>query len=340
MKSWLKSEIEWCALDKKPDGHDADAEVYRARSLEKDFRRAEALTIRDKISVDLVQLAKVLISRGDLGKAWAALDEAGKNITEDNLDFWEIAFERSRVLFAMGQWEKSKILTSKIIASCPTGITVMGAYQTQSLANTELGNFRMALSDVEKVISLGALYPKAFSLFYAQVQKVRLLYLDSDLVTSERLRIRLWNQCLKSDKIDLDDLLTLTRLELFSKSKIPIHRLLNLLRVQWTCADLMGDNLYRSLTEAYGFILGLTSSLSQEARQFERVKSLLEGPTTEAKHLEILLENSNISSESACVENLEPVRLVYLPLQSMLVDIQENVVRKFQWKKFSRGSRE
>jgi tetratricopeptide (TPR) repeat protein len=270
---WLKTESELATSDRS-DNDDPNIELTKTLLRDYDARRAEAIALHQRVHP--LQLLRVLIERGHFARASETLEELKGELTaEDSAASVEIYLEEARLLGHRGEWSRAAEICEKAIRLEPPTVTLMALLQVRSLAHFELGEFEKALSDIESLECLSKLFPKAASLLYSRITRIKILVRTRAKPRAERELKNLWENIQPTP----DSVLSLLRLE------IDLRRLEgrdygDLARACLWLSEKMGEALYSALARLDSYFLrpSLTERKSLESVFFEfpKVQRILE----------------------------------------------------------------
>ncbi len=246
-------------------------------SIELDSARATIAATPSRPDAQILDL-RVLTIRGEFQAAKKILQKS-KQIN-DKATRAEFLLAQAMVVGHEGQWADVVSVCEMGLRLEPVLITRLSLLQCRAMALFEMGHYDSALKDCEAILSQEMIYPSGVPVRYAKVLKVRVLLglnrvQDAEVAMNER-----WLQLESEAFLNLDELLTLLRLEIdFHRSKgLPIRDLaLSCIQV---CDDL-GDPLYRALAEVDLYATfqrppqWLTDSLKNSRERFVKVEGFL-----------------------------------------------------------------
>jgi|GEM_PF-4669540 len=276
------NDINWAEIEAREttglpiDSESTDVNIFKARVLDFNLRRAEGLCFTQK--TDSLQLIRTLIARGNMAVLEDTITrmQAQDSTLEHNPE-WRL--EMARVAMLNGQWEKGLAETNVVLNLHPTSITRMTTLQTSSIAHYELGDFGAAKRDIEYIRSMGLIYPRAQAHFYNEVLRIKILACEGQIENAEHQLGQMWTRFLRDRQLNANIALTLLRTETHilrcadqTSNRAAYASLL--------LCELMGDDLYAALARLELYLAGDTSSRLADAvtidrRQFAKVDLLL-----------------------------------------------------------------
>jgi hypothetical protein len=302
-----------------------DVQVFRARSIEFDHRKAEALSV--SYPTEPIELIRVLMSRGHLAEGWQRLEEMQRQQPHLRQDP-EIKLELTRLYAFHARWEDAAHEASETLAIALTPSTRMVALQSRSIARFELGRMREAQVDIEQIRSLGKLYPRASALLYAEILAARILAIEGDAHGARTLLAQIWSRILKEDRFNADALLTLMRAEghIAMAAKLPARAFILAAHL---LSELIGDEQYAALARMELFSSGdrskqLVRRLAEDRSRFARVDQLLreiESGSPNSSSAKALAHASENSPRS--YENFGSIEQIFIPARQILVTLPE-----------------
>ena len=273
--AWLEMEIRWAALGERPNPLDCNTSAYLALLSEWNTRKAEAISIEGEL--EPIQAVKLHMVRGDYGKVGELLKTMAQQSSEPET---ELLFEQARLMAFEGRWQAGLDVCNQIVKSCAVGITKLSTYQVRSTCLYELKQLEASLRDIETVDSLGALYPEAFALFYARMLKVKILHIQGKELEARALLDKYWQISFSENKMDLDRLLTLLRIEFAIRMHRDSESAIQFAVAAYHVADIIGDKLYTAFSILDLSILlpnddFLRGQIREYAFRFARIQSLV-----------------------------------------------------------------
>jgi tetratricopeptide (TPR) repeat protein len=325
---WHQIEMQDCALGQVSADTLGTPEnlVYRALLHEANAKKAEAfclLTVKNPF----IQ-AKSFLSRGRLSDAKEILN----NMSESQQDP-EVLLEKTRLAFYNGQWDEGLKTANRALMLSPTAVTQMTLFQLQSVCFYEMGMFSQAMKAIEKIESIGTLFPNSRTLYYAQALKVRILFLQNDVRNAQLALLDLWRET-SSGSFNRDGLLTLLRTE-FDRSRIEKapNKLIALAALK--AAEDIGDRLYIAFSKLDLWALGVNRLyvdplLKEYREEFARIDGLLKSIETKdpsSTTARILLESIVEAEDTTAVS--DPEYIIHLGA-GVAIQLNDLSVRKFK----------
>lgn len=322
---WIKIETEaFTSLKSLPVVQDHDEEVFRARSIDFDLRKAEALCLL--FPTDALQELRTWIARGQMEMAQHALHiTLDQNPELKNDPEWLMESARLEVFFH--EWSKAFDDFSRVLELSPTPATRITTLQSRSVAAYESGQMERALHDINQIRSLGRLYPLARPVFYAEVLAYKIAALQGDASGVAKKLPHFWERTLKQQSPSLDLFLTLSRLEahvlrcLKQDARSVLHASVSLARA-------MGDDLYAALgrfelwADGDRSVAG-TLNLEKDLKDHPKVRLLHQEFLSEvpkSTSARVLKEFSGGGSEGL-QEPSEPIQALILPQRSLILHL-------------------
>ncbi len=261
-----------------PTGDQSLQQICFYTSIDLDSARATIAATPSLPDSQILNL-RVLTIRGEFQAAKKILQKS--NQINDKATRAEFLLAQAMVVGHEGQWADVVSVCENGLHLEPVLITRLSLLQCRAMALFELGHYDSALKDCEAILSQEMIYPSAVPVRYAKVLKVRALLglnrvQDAGVAMNER-----WLQLESESFLNLDELLTLLRLEIdFNRSKsLPIRDLaMSCIEV----CDYLGDPLYRALAEVDLYTTfkrapqWLTDSLNKSGERFVKVQSFLQ----------------------------------------------------------------
>jgi hypothetical protein len=276
------NDINWAEIEAREttglpiDPASTDVNVFKARVLDFNFRRAEGLCFTQQ--KDSLQLIRTLIARGNMA---VLEDTISRMRTQDSTlehnPEWRL--EMARVAMLNGQWENGLSETNAVLNLQPTSITRMTTLQTSSIAHYELGDFAAAKRDIEYIRSMGLIYPRAQAHFYNEVLRIKILACEGQIENADHQLSQMWTRFLRDRQLNVNTALTLLRTE--THIRRCAHQSLN--RAAYASlllCELMGDDLYAALARLELYLAGdapsrLADVIENDRRRFAKVDLLL-----------------------------------------------------------------
>jgi len=251
---------------------------YRAISVKRSALDSEFKAL--SIPYLPLQTVRAQLMRGKLAEAETHIKDISRQFESDSVLKTEFLLEQSRLFYQQSKWIESLRAVNEALLLAPTPVTSLSLLQVRSACWFELGEFKKALSDVELILSQRSYYPFAVAVFYAQTLLIKLLARTGEAQSSSEKLSALWNSLLSESKINLDQLLTLLRLELDLKRlklETTSQEALACLRV----SQIIGDRLYEGLAILDLNVCGVKEvetqfkpKLDSSIHEFSRVKNL------------------------------------------------------------------
>ncbi len=222
------------------------ARYHRLQVEEWKTREVLAASLSLKTEFPLLHL-RASIQSGRMHEAQDILrqwDQSNANHSETS----ELALQKIRLSYFEGDWESVVSRVTEFLTANPPLTSRIAAVQMSAIASFEVGHLGAAIRSIDEVCTLGSLYPKAASLFYAQIFRARIVLRDQgpqsaltelDTVLQQWLRIR---------GPDPDLLLTYLRLktEVLRWTRTSA---LQEIEAAGLIANRMGDRLYQAMAE-------------------------------------------------------------------------------------------
>lgn len=217
--------------------------IFIARHSDCDGKKAEALALANP-KVDSLEKMKSLLFRGSIAEAETFAKTMQATTTDE---FCELTLEFARLHAFKGEWLKSKDLCDSILFQYhPAAITHMTALSVRAVAHFELGNYRQAHLDLQKVDSLGKVFPNAITLIYARVLECKILARTQSAQSAKVRLLELWADLIKSNRLNLDVVSALIRTEIDLR-RLSGETYKELAIACYLVANQMGEDLYADL---------------------------------------------------------------------------------------------
>jgi tetratricopeptide (TPR) repeat protein len=297
------------------------AGLYQARVNAWDARAAEQL---------LLQQIRTELLRSRFDEAQQSIEQAQSSGIEPA----EVYLEKARLAALSRRWEDCVEACTRALASQPAAITQLTLYQVRALAWFELGEMSRALSDLSRIESLAPLFPDAPPAFYARALEARIRARTRSPAHGQAIAAELLRATLGRRALNLDDALTLLRLEIDLR-RLQSQAILPLAIATHAIADAIGDRLYAAyaLLDAYCAMNRTPPEALQasEWREFEAARvleqeifSVLPRTSTTAE----TIRNSMTGPSEAPQEQLTPLTLIFWKTHSLRFDLRSRTVKK------------
>ncbi|MGE3682619.1 MAG: hypothetical protein AB7G93_12910 [Bdellovibrionales bacterium] len=324
--NWQEIEALGCTGRRLPQlGEHSAVEIYRARNLEFNLRKAEALSASGE--VDPLQVLRTAIARGKIQDSQNQLQSAIQ-AQPSLLGDPEWRLEKARLAAFTSQWQDCIQNVNEVLRLAPSSITRMTALQTRALAWYELGQWNQAERDVDLVRSFAELYPNAQAAYFNELLRVRILALRGDFAAAEKRLAEIWMTDGRQGSLNILRFLALLRTEAVL-ARLCGRSARSTLIASHTVANVMGDDLYAALARLELNINGdpsvsLASRVQADAMKFPKVQSLrdevISGPLTSTTG-RLLKESREHSTASLDFLSAQPVKIV-LPHRKIVVNLE------------------
>ncbi len=273
MSSTPKSKAEWVAFEiasvaaaTSATNGDHNREVHLARSVLNDMRKAEALCLIHP--TEFLQELRTLIGRGHFPEAWVKLQTYRSEKESLEIDpEWNL--ELARLFAYANEWEKCIETCGKVLNLQPSPMSMMVALQVRSVAAFELGNFALALSDINRIRSLDRLYPNTQVAYYAELVDVKVAAAQGQLTLAKLKLSQIWQRQINAPVFTFDHLLTVLRVEAFVAMSAG-HDATRILELAVWTALKQGDDFHTALSQFELYVTNPNYSLL-DRRVFEAV---------------------------------------------------------------------
>jgi tetratricopeptide (TPR) repeat protein len=273
-------EARYSATGELPTENTPEATAYRARLLESDARKAEAVAELYP-DMDPLQRIRSYLLRGSLDLAREILFSLESSQQSPEMAI-EIYLEQTRLNAFEGKWLMALQLSQTALDLKPTGISSLTLRQIRAVAFMELGEFVKAQREIDSAISLAKLFPRTgLSLFVAATQ-IKVLAFQGQQAQAQSKLERAWADLKSGPEFNLDNTLTLLRAEIetIRSQQKPVAELSY---AALTMARVTGDRLYEALS-TLELIAGLSdrmkstwaASLTSANQSFARIRTLTE----------------------------------------------------------------
>ena len=263
--------------------------------------------------------------------------EAGSTLkSESEAPQAELLLEQARVAGFSGDWRECKRLAHKAIElGTATDPTLMTLRQVKSLALYELGEFHVALEEIEEILALSELYPAGRTRFYALILQAKCLAMHSP-ESIHHSRALIDRVAADISEPDLDHALTLVRAEadLLRMEGLPYEKYS---AAAAAFASAMGDLFYECLAyvdlefspieEISKTYRGLLEALATSYSRISMLRSRTL-PSTSAKILETGRKRQTHNNSTPAILSIPKFEQAVLLRYGIIVDLKNNKARR------------
>lgn len=323
--NWIQVESETVVKGDASFTTDHDIAVHQARSVDFDFRKAEALCLI--APADALQVLRVQISRGQMKRAATTITEAFA-IRPDLSNDPEWSLEAARIHGFFHEWPEAVSRLDHVLKTTPSPVTRMTALQSRAYMFYESGRFCEALADIDQICSLARLYPRSQSAFYSKVLAVKISSLNGEFKKACAELALLW----ETSPLNADAVLTLLRLE--GHVLRTLHREADAaLWASSLLAEQMGDDLYSALARFE--IWGGRPPTEEDQRIFRR--DLIAHPKIQRLSEDLVLDDPRCTT-TRFLKSQTPGRLLasatslLIPSRALIIQLSPfTVTRVKRW---------
>ena len=230
------------AAGKAVSGDETFQNFYRHTIMKPNARR---LLQSEDLSLNALENIRKLIALSHFQEAFERATELEKNC-ENELLLSELAFEKARICAFNGLWNEVVFFCSECQRQNPASITELGAIQARSIAYFEIGEFKKALQDIEKIESMESSFPQAVSVRLAKSHKVKVSMRLGLATAAHELLTKLWKEECVQKPINLYYLLILARVEI-DLARVEKRNFNSWIHFCLQVSKHIGDDLYHGL---------------------------------------------------------------------------------------------